>query len=99
MSNWSGAAGRVLPVLLLAAGLLLPGLREAAADANWKGNSAIWQLADKCTRAAHKQYPDYTREANQKREAARQACMRASNLPVESGPATAQTPERAQSQR
>ena len=36
---------------------------------------------DKCTQTAHKQFPDYTPDGNAKREAARQKCLRAGNLP------------------
>jgi len=38
---------------------------------------------DNCTRAAYKQFPDHTADANAKREAARLKCLRASNLPAE----------------
>jgi hypothetical protein len=67
----------LLAVLLLA--MLLPA--PAAADNNWKQSSTVWKQMDTCTRNARKQFPDYTAEANAKREAARQKCLRNSNLP------------------
>jgi hypothetical protein len=75
--------GRMLCLapLLVAAVLVLP--RPAAADSSWKTNSAVWKQMDNCTAAARKQFPDYTRESNAKREQARLNCLRASNLPNE----------------
>jgi hypothetical protein len=69
--------------LLAVAAMALAGAPRAAADQNWKASSAVWKAMDKCTQEARKAYPDYTRESNAKREAARQACLRASNLPGE----------------
>jgi hypothetical protein len=59
---------------------------RAIADQNWKTSTAIWKGVDSCTRAARKQFPDHTAEANAKREAARQQCLRGSNLPGEANP-------------
>jgi hypothetical protein len=80
----------LLAVLLLAA-LLLPG--PAAADANWKRSSAVWKQMDTCTRNARKQFPDFTAEANAKREAARQNCLRSANLPSDIEPEPQQQPQ------
>jgi hypothetical protein len=74
-------------VLALAVSLLLPGSHAARADGNWKSSNAVWQQMDRCARSAQKQFPDYTREANAKREAARQACLRASAAPTDTTPA------------
>ncbi|MGO8920483.1 MAG: hypothetical protein ACLQJR_31700 [Stellaceae bacterium] len=71
---------RLAPLSAVAA-LLLPW--PAAADNNWKSSSAVWRVMDNCTAAARKQFPDYTRESNAKREKARQDCLRAYNLPSE----------------
>jgi hypothetical protein len=68
-----------LAALLLLAAPLLP--EPAAADGNWKTSSAVWKQMDTCTRNARKQFPDYTADANAKREVARQKCLRAGNLP------------------
>jgi hypothetical protein len=79
----------LMAVLLLGA-LLLP--QPAAADVNWKTSNAYWKQRDNCTRAAQKQFPDYTAEAVAKRTAARQKCLRASNQP-EGEPEPAQPPQ------
>lgn len=71
--------------LLAVAAMALAGTPPAAADQNWTRSSAVWKAMDKCTQAARKAFPDYTRESNAKREAARQACLRAGNLPGEAG--------------
>jgi hypothetical protein len=76
--------------LLPAAALLLLLAQPVHADQNWKTSTQVWQLMDRCTQAAQKAYPDYTRESNEKREAYRQACLRSSNLP---GEATAPPPQ------
>jgi hypothetical protein len=86
-----------LAPLLVAGVLLLPG--PAAADSNWKTNSAVWKQMDNCTAAARKQFPDYTRESNAKREKARQNCLRASNLPNEGSSAPPPGPQQPGQQR
>lgn len=53
------------------------------ADGNWTLSQSVWKQMDNCTRAAHKQFPDHTADANAKREAARLKCLRASNLPAD----------------
>jgi hypothetical protein len=70
-----------LALLSIVVLLWLPG--AAVADWQWKTNSAIWRLRDACTMQAQKAYPDYTPESNAKREKARDACLRANNLPPE----------------
>jgi hypothetical protein len=73
--------------LLLTAAFSLP----AAAQVNqnpWKPSSAVWGAMNKCAQAAFKQFPDYTPEGNARREAARQKCLRDSNLPNEVDAAT-----------
>jgi hypothetical protein len=85
--------GRMLRLasLLAAAALVLPG--TAAADNNWKTNSAVWRAMDNCTAAARKAFPDYTRESNAKREKARLDCLRGSNLPNEGNSAPPPAPQ------
>jgi hypothetical protein len=56
--------------------------RPAQADAQQQQNFSIWHQMDECAKQAFKQYPDHTPEGNAKREAARQACLRAHRLPV-----------------
>jgi hypothetical protein len=65
------------------ASVLLPG--AAAADTNQSSASAAWHQADACTHEAFRKFPDYTREANAKREAARLACLRDHGLPGSDG--------------
>lgn len=83
---------RMLALALLPAAALLLLSGPAGADSNWKSSSAVWQAMDRCTQAAQKAYPDYTRESNAKREAYRQACLRAGNLPGEASPPPPQQP-------
>jgi hypothetical protein len=78
-----------LALLLGLAALWLP--TAASADQNWKTSSAVWRAMDKCTDAAQKAFPDYTPESNAKREAARQKCLQAGNLPGE--PSSAPAPQ------
>lgn len=65
--------------LALAVASLLP--LSAAADVNQKNANAAWRQADRCGHEAFVKYPDYTTEANAKREAARRACLREHRLP------------------
>ena len=67
---------------LIASGLAMP-WASALADSNWKQSSAKWSLMDRCTRAARKQYPDHTAEANAQREASRRQCLRTNNWPAD----------------
>ncbi len=69
-----------LPLALV---IVLSAASPVAADAPWKQSTTVWKAMDKCARDAQKKYPDYTREANAKREAYRQSCLRNSNLPGE----------------
>ena len=64
----------------------LTGTPPAVADSNWKTSSAVWRQMDVCSKAALKQFPDYTRESNAKREAFRQNCLRSGNLPGDAAP-------------
>jgi hypothetical protein len=66
--------------LTLAGTLATPNL--ARADTQQKQNFSIWHQMDNCTKQAAKQFPDHTPGSNAKREAARQACLRAHRLPV-----------------
>jgi hypothetical protein len=54
----------------------------ARADSQQQQNFSIWHQMDDCAKEAFKKYPDHTPEGNAKREAARQACLRAHRLPV-----------------
>jgi hypothetical protein len=68
--------------LVIAALTLAAAPRLARADASQQSSFRTWsQMAD-CARIATKQYPDHTPEANAKREAARQSCLRLRHLPV-----------------
>lgn len=79
------AARKLCGALLALTAMALAAAPPAAADQNWKTSSAVWKAMDKCTQAARKAFPDYTRESNAKRETARQNCLRTGNLPGETG--------------
>ena len=66
-------------VLSLAAMLLLP---LGTAKASQQGQAAVgyWKAADKCAKQAQAAYPDYSAEANAKRDAALKNCLNGSNL-------------------
>ena len=65
--------------LLLATLLLL--LIETA-EASQQGNAVVnsWKAADKCAKQAQAAYPDYSAEANAKRDAKLKECLNAGNL-------------------
>jgi hypothetical protein len=64
---------------LLAAMLLL--LTDIA-NASQPGQGAIgnWKAADKCAKQAQAAYPDFSAEANAKRDAQLKACLKGGNL-------------------
>ena len=69
-------------LLMGTAVLLAAAPRLVRADAQQQQSFRVWsQMAD-CARLASKQYPDHTPEANVKREAARQNCLRQRHLPI-----------------
>ena len=70
MSRW------VLPLILL---LLVP----RAAGASQQGLIVMqrWRVMDVCAKQAQAAFPDFTAEANRKREAKLQECLRGNNLP------------------
>jgi hypothetical protein len=69
--NWLG-------VPLTAVLLLLIGTAEASQSGNAVVNS--WKAADKCAKQAQTAYPDYSAEANAKRDAKLKECLNAGNL-------------------
>ena len=58
-------------------------LLAATAEASQQGQAAIgyWKAADKCAKQAQVAYPDYSAEANAKREAKLKECLSNGNLP------------------
>ena len=58
--------------------LLLIGRAEASQQGNAVVNS--WKAADKCAKQAQAAYPDYSAEANAKRDAKLKECLNAGNL-------------------
>jgi hypothetical protein len=76
-----GAALTVALALVALLGFAAPAL----ADRSWTQSQSVWKQMDSCARAAYRQFPDHTADANAKREAARLKCLRASNLPAETG--------------
>jgi hypothetical protein len=69
--NWLG-----LP--LTAVLLLLIGKAEASQQG--QGVVGSWKGADKCAKEAQAAYPDYSAEANAKRDAALKDCLNVHNL-------------------
>ena len=59
--------------------VLVPG----AASATQPGTDAIkkWHTMDKCSREAQTAFPDFTAEANAKRDAKMKECLAGQNLP------------------
>jgi len=58
-------------------------LAPAAGVATQQGILTLkrWQASDKCAMQAQQAYPDYTAEANAKRDAQLKACLAGQNLP------------------
>ncbi len=52
------------------------------AEASQQGQTAVgyWKAADKCAKQAQAAYPDYSPEANAKRDAALKNCLNGGNL-------------------
>lgn len=52
------------------------------AEASQQGQTAVgsWKAADKCAKQAQAAYPDYSAEANAKRDAKLKECLNAGNL-------------------
>ncbi len=65
--------------LPLAAALLL---LIGTAQASQQGQTAVgyWKAADKCAKQAQAAYPDYSAEANAKRDAKLKECLNGGNL-------------------
>jgi hypothetical protein len=63
--------------------VLLSTIASATALASQPGVQAIrnWKQADLCTKEAQTAYPDFTPEANAKRDAKLQECLARQNLP------------------
>jgi hypothetical protein len=69
--------------VLLFAFVLLP----AAALASQQGVVVVqkWKLSDKCAQQAQAAFPDFTPEANAKRDAKLKECLAGNNLPPREG--------------
>ena len=63
---------------LIAALLLFAGAAEASQQGQVVLNN--WKAADKCAKQAQAAYPDYSAEANAKRDAKLKECLNAGNL-------------------
>ena len=63
---------------LIAALLLFAGTGEASQQGQVVLNN--WKAADKCAKQAQAAYPDYSAEANAKRDAKLKDCLNAGNL-------------------
>ena len=69
-------------VLVVAAAIGLA-LSAGTAGATGQGMTAIarWKTMDTCAKQAQAAFPDFTPDANAKREAKLKACLNANNLP------------------
>jgi hypothetical protein len=69
--------------VLVAALLIALGLTAGRAGATGQGMVAIarWKTMDTCAKQAQAAFPDFTPDANAKREAKLKACLNANNLP------------------
>jgi hypothetical protein len=67
----------------LAAALFALLLIPIGASASQQGVVVLqrWKLADKCTQQAQAAFPDFTPEANAKRDAKLKECLNGQNLP------------------
>lgn len=67
----------------LAAALVVFVLIPAAGLASQQGVVVVqkWKLSDKCAQQAQAAFPDFTPEANAKRDAKLQECLAGQNLP------------------
>ena len=63
---------------LIAAPLLFAGVAEASQQGQAVFNN--WKAADRCAKQAQAAYPDYSAEANAKRDAKLKECLNAGNL-------------------
>ena len=64
--------------VLIAALVLFAGAAEASQQGQVVLNN--WKAADKCAKQAQAAYPDYSAEANAKRDAKLKECLNAGNL-------------------
>jgi len=64
--------------------LALAVLAPAAAPASQQGQIVMknWQAADKCAKQAHDAFPDFTPDANAKRDAKMSECLENLNQPT-----------------
>jgi hypothetical protein len=69
-------------VLVVALAIAL-GLSTGTAQATSQGNGAIahWKTMDTCAKQAQAAFPDFTPDANAKRDAKLKECLNAQNLP------------------
>jgi hypothetical protein len=69
--------------VLVAALVVALGLSAGTAGATGQGVGAIarWKTMDTCAKQAQAAFPDFTPDANAKREAKLKACLNANNLP------------------
>lgn len=67
-------------IAVLAIGLILA---AATAQASQQGIQVIknWKVSDLCAKKAQQAFPDFTAEANAKRDAKLKECLEQSNLP------------------
>jgi len=69
---------------------------EAAEANSVQGNIVLqrWKVSDKCARQAQAAFPDFTPDANAKRDASLKACLQDQALPTREPLAPGSTPSR-----
>lgn len=69
--------------VLVVALVMVLGLSAGPAEATSQGMGAIarWKTMDTCAKQAQAAFPDFTPDANAKREAKLKDCLNANNLP------------------
>ena len=65
---------------IMAAALLCWSGTTGATTQSGRNVAANWRAADKCAKQAQAAYPDYSAEANAKRDASLKECLRLYNL-------------------
>lgn len=83
------ARGAAAPIGALLAILFLPAAAHALTS-NALTAIARWKSMDKCAIEAQRAFPDFTAEANAKRDAKLQECLAGQNLPPRETPPPAQ---------
>lgn len=72
---------RFVATLFLSLSIAVPAIVAHATSQQANTVIARWKQSDKCAQRAQTDFPDFTREANAKRDAALKACLDGQSLP------------------